>query len=91
MIYIFIQTNRVKIKELLSSFSKQAVELEVFIAPRPLPKKTMKFYTAFSKVEEGTKNHQSLIKLKSHKIISESEFDEEISKIEYFWKRSASV
>ena len=91
MLCIFIQTNRVKIKELLVTFSNQAVEFEVFIAPRPQPKKTMKFYTAFSKVEEGSKNHQSLIKLKNHKIISESEFAEEVSKIEYFWRRTASV
>jgi hypothetical protein len=89
--YIFIQTNRAKIKHLLSSFSSKASNAELFIAPRPLPKESFKFYTAFARVNDESKNHLELIKLKNHRIISESEFNGEIQEIEYFWKREASV
>ena len=80
-----------KIKQLLSSFSKNASNAELFIAPRPLPKQNFKFYTAFARVNDKSKNHLDLIKLKKHRIISESEFNTEIKEFEYFWKTEASV
>jgi len=84
--YIFIQTSRAKIKQLISSFTSKATNKELFIAPRPLPKQWFLFYTAFARVNDSSKNYLALIKIKNHRIISESDFMKEIDDIPYFWK-----
>ena len=86
MEHIFIQTNRAKIKELLSSFAVQATKNELFIAPRPLPKERFNYYTAFVRVNLESKNYQDIEKLNNKRIISKNEFTEKISDIDYFWE-----
>lgn len=84
--FIRIQTNRAKLKEILLSFGRNAAASEVFIAPRPLPKERFKFYIAFASVEDNSRNHRLLETLKNHKIITKTDFDSEVSTIEYYWK-----
>lgn len=83
---MFIQTNRAKIKDLLSNFSSQSVVGEFMVAPRPLPKENFKFYTAYAAVMCGSKNNKQFEKLKNHRFIEEIEFNKELSNIEYFWR-----
>ncbi len=86
MIYLRIQTNRAKIKEIIGQFSKGAIDGEVFIAPRPLPKENFKFYIGFGVVCSGSKNHELLCRVKNHLILSEEEYLALVKDIEFSWK-----
>ena len=86
MIYLKLQTNRAKIKEIIREFSVDISPGEFFIAPRPLPKENFKFYIGFGRVDEGSKNHKMLMSIKNHSLLNESEYDEQVEKIVYSWK-----
>jgi hypothetical protein len=81
-----IQTNRVKIKEIISLFSRDAIEGEIFIAPRPLPRANFKFYIGFAKINHESKNYKLLSKIKNHSVISEEEYLGKVKEIEFFWQ-----
>lgn len=40
MKYLIIQTNRAKIKEIIAIFSKNAIDGDLLIVPRPMQKQT---------------------------------------------------
>lgn len=84
--YLRFQTNRVKIKEIIALFSRQAISDEYLIVPRPLPKTNFRFYVGFSKVESGSENYKMLILMKNHMEISEEEYMRAIESIKYFWE-----
>lgn len=86
MVYIKIQTNRVKIKEVIREFSVGISAGEVFIAPRPLPRENFKFYIGYGCVCDGSKNHQLLMKVKNHSILEEKEYLKQVEEIAYSWK-----
>ena len=90
MIYLKIQTNRAKIKDLLSQFSLNHSLDEILIVPRPLPKQFFTFYVGYTKVIENSKNHQMLIKIKNHSLLGEQEYQSLINDIEYSWKSPSS-
>lgn len=86
MIYMKIQTNRAKIKDLLSQFSVNHASNEKFIAPRPLPRENFKFYIGYTQVKENSKNHQLLKKVKNHSLLDEVEYQSLVNDIEYSWQ-----
>lgn len=86
MIYIKIQTNRAKIKDLLTKFSVNYSSNEKFIAPRPLPRENFKFYVGYAQVNENSKNHQMLAKVKNHSLLDEEIYQCQINDIEYSWQ-----
>lgn len=86
--YLRIQTNRAKLKEVLVLFAQNAIESERLIAPRPLPKSHFKFYIGFAHVIDDSKNMALLTKIKNHKQIEKSTFEEEVEAIEYYWEAS---
>lgn len=83
--YIKIQTNRAKLKEILSAFQINFQKTEVFIAPRPQMKKRFKYYVGYASIIKGSSNELLLIKLKNHHFISQSEFENEVQSIQYYW------
>ena len=86
MLHFRLQTNRVKLVEVISTFGKQSINSEILIAPRPLPKTIFKFYVAFVTVEENGHNHSLVTSIKNHKEISKSDFEKEIGDIEHYWQ-----
>lgn len=74
--FIRIQTNRAKLKEVIAIFGGNARSTEILIAPRSLPKERFKFYVAYASVVQGSKNNKEMTK---------SEFDHEINAIKYSW------
>lgn len=86
MIYLRVETNRVKLKEVLASFQHGAIEGERLIAPRPLPKTDFKGYVGFACVIDGSENQKILIAIKNHKQIEKSVFEAEVKAIDYFWE-----
>lgn len=86
MIYMKIQTNRAKIKDLLSQFSVNHSSNERFIAPRPLPRENFKFYIGYAQVNENSKNHQLLKKVKNHSLLDEVNYQSLVNDIEYSWQ-----
>ena len=89
--FIRIQTNRAKLKKIISSFGRNAVANESLIAQRPLPKELFKYYVAFASVSEGSKNQKLLQSIKNHKIITNSEYDKEVAAIKYFWNAGDKI
>lgn len=86
MIYLKIQTNRAKIKEIIGQFSIDLSDGEVFVAPRPQPRENFKFYFGYACVLDGSKNNQSLLKIKNHTILDEQSYASRIKEIEYSWR-----
>lgn len=86
MIYIRVQTSRMKLKSIINQFSTQAVADETFIAPRPLPREMFKFYIGFGKVFSDSENYKLLSKMKNHSEISKDEYLDTVNEIEFFWK-----
>lgn len=87
--FIRIQTNRVKLVQVISDFKKNAIETELLIAPRPLPKERFKYYIGFANVISDSKNHKLLESIKNHKYINNDEFNKEIDSIKYYWSAKA--
>jgi hypothetical protein len=85
-----IQTNRVGLRTLLSSFKRGASSNESLIAPRPLPRQTFNHYFAFCQVQSGSKNEAVLRRFKNRFEISPNEYSEQISTIEFSWKVSGN-
>ena len=83
--FVKIQTNRAKLRQIIDIFGAQVKGNEFLIAPRPLPKQNFKFYIAFAYVLDGSVNDQLLRTIKNHKIISKERFYEETGKIQYSW------
>lgn len=86
MIYLRVQTNRVKLKEVLASFQHGAIDGERLIAPRPLPKTYFKYYVGYACVIDGSVNEKILTAIKNHKKIEKSVFESEVKSIDYFWE-----
>lgn len=86
MVYLKIQTNRAKLKEIIGRFPGEAFDGEVFIAPRPLPKKVFKFYVGYACVHDRSKNHQLLTKLKNHTLMNKETYASAIAEVEYSWR-----
>ncbi len=83
--FIRIQTNRAKLREVITLFGNHAQPTEYLIAPRPLPKENFKFYVAYASVIEGKSNNKLLESIKNNKAMSKSEFDREVNAIKYSW------
>ncbi len=86
MIYLRVQTNRAKLKEVLALFQRGVIEGERLIAPRPLPKTSFKYYIGFACVNDGSENEKILTAIKNHKRIDKSVFEAEVKDIDYFWE-----
>ena len=86
IVYMRVQTNRTKIREVIDLFSRNVIEGEAFIAPRPLPRENFKFYIGFGKIYSDSKNFELLSKIKNHSAISEEEYLSEVSEIEFSWQ-----
>ena len=86
MLYLKIQTNRAKIKEIIGQFYLDYSDGEVFIAPRPKPREYFKFYFGYACVFDGSKNNQALLKIKNHTILDEQSYEDYIKEIEYLWR-----
>lgn len=86
MLYLKIQTNRAKIKEIIGQFSLDLSDGEVFIAPRPQPREKFRFYVGYACVFDGSKNLQNLLKIKNHTILDEQSYEAHIKEIEYLWR-----
>jgi hypothetical protein len=86
MIYLKIQTNRAKLKEIIGQFSVGITDEETFIAPRPLPRENFKFYVGYACVYDSSKNHKLLSNLKNHSIMDEQSYISTIAEIEYSWR-----
>lgn len=86
MVYIKIQTNRAKLKNLLAQFSVNCSSNERFIAPRPLPRENFKFYVGYAQVNENSKNYHLLKKVKNHSLLGEDIYQSLINDIEYSWQ-----
>lgn len=89
MVFLKIQTNRMKIKEIIVQFSKCALEGEKLIVPRPLPGENFQFYKGYCVVDGSSENNKLLSKLKNYKEITEDEYHSEVGKLEYFWRAQA--
>ena len=85
MIYLKIQTNRAKLKELLIKFTENLQSDEKFIAPRPLPRRNFRFYLGYASVIENSRNHQLLLKIKNHSTLDNKTYQACIDGIEYSW------
>lgn len=85
MISVRIQTNREKLKNILYKFSSAHIGKEFFVAPRPLPKQTFKYYVGYAYVEEGYRADSCLHSVKNYSSLSEDEFLDNLISIEYFW------
>ena len=70
MVYLRIQTNRVKIKEVIGQFSKLANDGEAFIAPSPLPRQSFKFYIDFGKVSGNFNSYKLLTSIQNQELDS---------------------
>lgn len=85
MIFVRIQTNRAKLKNMLDKFSSAHMGKEFFVAPRPLPKQTFKYYVGYAYVEEGSRADLCLQSVKNYSSLSEDEFLDNLKATEYFW------
>ena len=85
MVYLKIQTNRAKLKEIIGKFPGGACNGEIFIAPRPLPKEIFKFYVGYACVQDRSTNHQLLTKLKNHSLMDRQSYTSVIAGIKYSW------
>lgn len=85
MKFVRVQTNRAKLKEVISSFSVNLSDGESLVAPRPLPKERFKYYIAFAIVNENMKNDLLLKSIKNYKTLSEEDYHNEVKKIPYSW------
>ena len=83
--FIRIQTNRAKLREVITLFGNYAQPTEFLIAPRPLPKENFKFYVAYASVINGAKNNKLLESIKNNKSMTKSEFNKEVNAIKYSW------
>lgn len=83
--FIRIQTNRAKLKEVITIFGGNTQPTEILIAPRPLPRERFKYYVAYVSVVEGSKNNKLLESIKNNKEMSKPEYDHEINAIKYSW------
>ena len=90
IIYMRIQTNRAKIKDILSRFTTCAVDGEAFIAPRPQPREFFKYYYGYGRVSLGSNNYKLLTRLSNHSVIEEEEYSARLAEIEFFWKASSA-
>lgn len=85
MVYVKVQTNRMLIKKLIEEFPLAIQEGEMLIAPRPLPKRVFKYYYAIARVDAESPNYFLMQRIKNCSILSEAEFEEERSSIQYCW------
>lgn len=85
MIFIFIQTNRVKLKEILFQFERCYESGEFMVAPRPLPSTSFKYYFAYGLIAQASKAHSLFSSLSKNRELLEVEFMELVSSTEYFW------
>ena len=80
-----IQTNRAKLKSIISEFNYAHKQFEYFIAPRSLPKQIFKFYVAFACVIKDSKADLILRSIKNRREITGQEFMHNLVEIEYYW------
>ncbi len=83
--FIRIQTNRAKLREVIALFDGYSQASEYLVAPRPLPKERFTFYVAYASVNNESKNNKLLETIKNHKEITELEFNNTVIKIKYSW------
>lgn len=81
-----VQSNRLKIKELIKSFDLNLEHGEVLIAPRPEPGKSTVYYFALVCVSQGSRNEMDILRIKNKKELLESEFCSEKESIKFCWK-----
>ena len=86
MLYIKLQTNRAKIKELLNQFSRNLTLNEKFIVPRPLPRENFRFYFGYAQVKKDSKNYHMIMKIKNHSFLDKIAYNSQINSIEFSWK-----
>ncbi len=85
MLFFKVQSNRVKIKQLLDIFNTQNVKGEKIIAPRPKAKTVVEHYCAFVAVTEGSQCCNIIQKIKNCATLSENDFASEIKNISHSW------
>ncbi|MBT4730498.1 hypothetical protein HOB87_00820 [Candidatus Woesearchaeota archaeon] len=83
--FIRIQTNRAKLREVITLFGGNSQTSEFLVALRPLPKERFTFYVAYASVDKESKNNKLLETIKNHKEITELEFNSKVSEIKYSW------
>ncbi len=85
ILYVRVQTNRAKIKEVIGAFSSKALPGEKFVAPRPLPGKIFRFYIGFGAVFSDSDNYKLLSSIKNFTVLSEAEYVSAVSEIKFSW------
>jgi hypothetical protein len=81
-----VQTNRATLKKYLDLFRKNKQGGESFISPRPQPGKYQEYYYALIKFPEETRNARYFTALKNFKPLSEVEYNDELSRVQFYWE-----
>ena len=85
MVYFRIQTNRMLLKKTLELFSYKAIEGELFIAPRPIPRTVFKYYYGLARVVRDSECCSFLLKIKNNQILEEDDIELMKNTIKYCW------
>lgn len=81
-----IKTNRVKLRQYLSHFSKQKQGDETFLAPRPRPGNISASYFAIMKFPSESKNRTFFTASKLFVMLTEKEYEEELAQLGPYWE-----